>query len=134
MRDVTPIRQKCRQKLSINSDIVVNVDVFNRRLVTQLPKVALDYEVDFSRYCQTRKFFLIYDVMKRVQILTTMFFKNETVFLHVLASPGHPHDNSLCISEGVQTFTLLVIFLLYYDKVFTKMNNILYTRFVNILS
>jgi len=33
----------------------------------------------------------------------------------------------LCISEGVETFTLVVIFLLYYDKVFTKMNNILYT-------
>ena len=88
------------------------MDVFNRRLVLQLPKVALEH----------------------VLILTTMFLKNETVFLHVLASPGHPHDNSLCISEGVQTFTLLVIFLFYCDKVFTEMNNILYTRIVNILS
>ena len=84
MRDVTPIRQKCNQTrwkgLNINSDIVVNVDVFNRRLVTQLPKVALVYEVDFSRYCQTRNFFLIYDVMKRVQILTTMFLKMRQCF------------------------------------------------------
>jgi len=55
-------------------------------------------------------------------------------FFNALASPGHPQDNSLCISEGVQTFTLLVIFLIYYDKVFTKMNNIRYTRIVNILS
>ena len=45
-----------------------------------------------------------------------MFFKNETVFLHVLASPCHPQDNSLYISEGVQASTLLVIFLLYYDS------------------
>jgi len=60
--------------------------------------------------------------------------KNETVFLHVLARPGHPQDNNLHISEGVQAFTLLVIFLLYYDEIFTKVNNFLYTRIVNILS
>ena len=71
-----PIRQNCNQTqwkgLSIKGDIVVNVDVFNRRLVTQLPKVALGYEVDLSRYCRTRKcfFFLpIYVVLKHVLIL-----------------------------------------------------------------
>jgi len=46
---VTPIRQNSNQTqlkgLNIKIDIVVNVDVFNRRLVTQLPKVALDYGV-----------------------------------------------------------------------------------------
>jgi len=63
-----------------------------------------------------------------------MFLKNETLFLHVLASPGQPQDNSLYISEGVQAFTLLVIFLIYYDKMFTKVNNFLYTRIVTILS
>jgi len=63
-----------------------------------------------------------------------MFLKNEIVFLHVLASQGHPQRKSLYISEGVQAFTLLVIFLLCYDKMFTKMNNFLYTRIVNILS
>jgi len=55
-----------------------------------------------------------------------MFLKNEVVFLHVLASQGHPQGNSLYISEGVEAFTLLVIFLFYYDKMFTKMNNFLY--------
>jgi len=53
MRDVTPIAHNCNKTewkgLNIKSDIVVNVDVFNRRLVTQLPKVALDDEVDLSR-------------------------------------------------------------------------------------
>ena len=82
MRDVTPIAQNCNQTqwkgLNIKTDIAVNVDVFNRRLVTQLPKVALDYEVVLSRYCRTRKFFflLIYDVLKHFLILTTMVFKN----------------------------------------------------------
>ena len=32
----------------------------------------------------------------------------------------------LYISGGEQVFTLLVIFLLYYDKMFTKINNFLY--------
>jgi len=32
---------------------------------------------------------------------TTTFLKNETVFLLVLASPGHPQCNSVYISEGV---------------------------------
>jgi hypothetical protein len=49
------------------------------------------------------------------------------VFWGVLASPGHPQGNSLYISEGVQAFTLLVVFLLYHDKMFTKMNSFLYT-------
>jgi hypothetical protein len=31
-----------------------------------------------------------------------------------------------------RAFTLLVIFLPYYDKIFTNMNNFLYTRIVNI--
>jgi len=57
---VTPIRQNYNQTqwkgLNIKSDIVVNVDMFNRRLVTQLPKVALEYEVDLSRYCQKKKY------------------------------------------------------------------------------
>jgi len=61
-------------------------------------------------------------------------FLKMRLFMHILASSGHPQDNNLFISEGIQTFTLLVIFLLYYDKVFTKMNNILYTGIVNILS
>jgi len=82
---VTPIRHNSNQTrwkgLNIKSDIFVIVDVFNRRLVTQLLKVALDYEVDFNRYCRTRIFF-IYEVMKHVLIPTAMFFKNETVFLH----------------------------------------------------
>jgi len=136
---VTPIAHNCNKTqwegLNFKNDIVVNVDVFNRILVTQLPKVALDYEAVLCRYCRTRKFyFLIYDVLKYVLIITTMIFKYETVFLLVLASPVHPQDNSLRISKGTQTFTLLVIFLVYYDKVFTKMNNMLYTRSLNILS
>jgi hypothetical protein len=48
-------------------------------------------------------------------------FKNETVFLHILVSPVHPQGNSLYISECVQASTLPVTFLLYYDKMFTKM-------------
>jgi hypothetical protein len=52
-----------------------------------------------------------------------MFLKNEMVFLHVLASQEHPEGKSLYISEGVEAFTLLVIFLPYYDKMFTKMND-----------
>jgi hypothetical protein len=71
--------------------------------------------------------------MRLAYRFTTIFLKNETVFLHVLASPGHPQGDSLYISDGVQAFTLLVIFLLYYDKMFTKMNNFLYTGIVNIL-
>ena len=57
---MTPIRQNCNQtqwkELDIKSDIAVNVDVCNRRLVTQLPKVVLDYDV-LIRYCPTRKFY-----------------------------------------------------------------------------
>ena len=55
-----------------------------------------------------------------------MFLKNEMMFLRVLASEGHRQGKSLYISEGVEAFTLLVIFVLYYDKMFTKMNNFLY--------
>ena len=58
---MTPIRQNCKQSqskgLNVKSDVAVNVDVFNRRLVTQLPKVALDYAVGFITYCPTRKFY-----------------------------------------------------------------------------
>ena len=58
---MTPIRKNCKQSqskgLNFKSDVAVNVDVFNRRLVTQLPKVALDYAVDLIRYCPTRKFY-----------------------------------------------------------------------------
>ena len=59
--EVTPTTQNCDQTqwkgLNIKSDISVNVDVFNRRFVTQFPKVELDYAVDLSRYCPTRKFY-----------------------------------------------------------------------------
>ena len=54
------------------------------------------------------------------------------VFLHVLVSPGQPQGYILCISEGIQAFTLLVIFQLYHDKMFTKMNSFLYTIILNI--
>jgi len=38
--------------------------------------------------------------------------------LHVLTSAGHPEGNSLYISEGIQAFTLLVIFQHYYGNVY----------------
>jgi len=61
IREVTPTIQNCaqtqRKGLNIKSDISVNVDVFNRRFVTQFPKVALDYDFDLSRYCPTRDFY-----------------------------------------------------------------------------
>jgi len=63
-----------------------------------------------------------------------MFLKIDVVFLYVLASQGHPQCHSLYISEGVEAFTLLVIFLIYYDKMFKKINNFLHTRFVNVIS
>ena len=57
---MTPIKQNCNQTqwkaLDSKSDIAVNVGVFSRRVVTQLPKVALDYDV-LIRYCPTRKFY-----------------------------------------------------------------------------
>ena len=62
-----------------------------------------------------------------------MFLKNEIAVLHGLASQGPPQGSSLYISEVLQAFTLLVIFLLYCDKMFTKMKNFFYTRIVNIL-
>ena len=49
IRKVTPVRQNFNQthwkRLNIKSDIAVNVDVFNRRFVTQFSKLALDYAV-----------------------------------------------------------------------------------------
>ena len=78
---MTPFAQNCNKTqwkgLNIKTDIVVNEDMFIRILVTQLPKVTLDYEMLLSRYWRTRKFyFLIYDVLKYVLIHTTMVFKN----------------------------------------------------------
>jgi hypothetical protein len=32
------------------------VDVFNRKFVTQFPKIALDYYFDLNRYCPTSEF------------------------------------------------------------------------------
>jgi len=58
--------------------------------------------------------------------------KNDTVFLHVVVSPGQPQGYSLCIQEGIQAFTLLVIFQHYHDKMFTKTNIFLYTKILNI--
>jgi len=59
--EVIPTRQNCDQTqlkgLSIKSKISVNMDVFNRRFLAQFPKVALDYDVDWSRYCRTRKLY-----------------------------------------------------------------------------
>jgi hypothetical protein len=50
IREVTPTRQNWDQTqlkgLNINICISVNMDVFNRRFVTQSPKVPLDYDVD----------------------------------------------------------------------------------------
>jgi hypothetical protein len=39
------------------SDISGNVEVFNRRISTRFPKVALDCDFDLSRYCPTREFY-----------------------------------------------------------------------------
>jgi len=54
IRVVTSMRQNCNQNqlkgLNIQSDISLNMDLFNRRFLTQIPKVALDYDVDLSRY------------------------------------------------------------------------------------
>ena len=59
--EVTPTRQNCDQTqlkvLNIKSNISVNMDVFNRTFVTQFPNVVLYYDVDWSRYCRTRKFY-----------------------------------------------------------------------------
>ena len=61
IREVTAIRENCDQTqlkgLSIKSDISVNMDVFNRRFLTQFPMVTLHNDVDWSRYCRTRKFY-----------------------------------------------------------------------------
>ena len=49
IREVTPTRQNCDQTqwkgLNIKSDISVNIDVINRRFVSQFQKVMLDYDV-----------------------------------------------------------------------------------------
>jgi hypothetical protein len=61
IREVIPTRQNWDQTqlkgLNTKSYISVNIDVFNRRFVTQFPKVALDKDVDLSRYCPRRKFY-----------------------------------------------------------------------------
>ena len=66
---VTPIGQNWSQTqwkgLDIKSDIAVNVDVFNRRLVTQLPKVATSIWLDTA---QQESFILIYFVLKHILI------------------------------------------------------------------
>jgi hypothetical protein len=54
------------------------------------------------------------------QQFTAIFLKNEVGVLHILASPGQLQGNSLCIPEGIQAFTVLVVFILCYDKIFTK--------------
>jgi hypothetical protein len=57
--EVTPTTQNCDQTQwigrNITSDIAVNVDLFNRRFVTQFPKVALDYGIDLSRKLPNKK-------------------------------------------------------------------------------
>lgn len=42
---------------SIKSNNSFNIDVINRSFVTQIPKVALDYEIDLSRLCPTGQFY-----------------------------------------------------------------------------
>ena len=58
---MTSTIQNCDQNqfkvLNIKSIISVNMDMFNRTFVTQFPKVALEDDVDWSRYCRTRKFY-----------------------------------------------------------------------------
>ena len=63
IRVVTSMKQNCNQSqlkgLNIQSDISLNMDVFNRRILTQIPKVALDYDVDWSRYYPKGSFIVI---------------------------------------------------------------------------
>jgi hypothetical protein len=58
---VTPTKQNCDQTqwkgFNIKSNISVNVDMFNRRIVIQFSKVALYYDFDLSRYCPTRELY-----------------------------------------------------------------------------
>jgi len=60
---VTSMRQNCNQNqlkgLNIQSDVSLNVDVFNRRFLTHIPKIALDYDVDLSRYYPNGSFIVI---------------------------------------------------------------------------
>jgi len=55
--DQTELNETLLKVLNIKSAISVIMDVFNRRFLTQFPKVALDDDVDWSRYCLTRKFY-----------------------------------------------------------------------------
>ena len=48
--DETELQSNQLKGLNIPSDISLNMDLFNRRFLTQIPKVALDYDVDLSRY------------------------------------------------------------------------------------
>jgi len=63
IRVVTSMRQNCNQNqlkgLNIQSVISLNMDVFNRRFVTQIPKIALDYDVDLSIYYPKGRFIVI---------------------------------------------------------------------------
>ena len=83
IREVTPTRQYCDQTqlkgLNIKSAVSVNMDVFNRRYLTQFPKVALDDDFDLSRYYPTRKFYCDLELMKHISIV----FKIYIYIFHV---------------------------------------------------
>jgi len=63
IRVVTSMIQICNQNklkgLNIQSDISFNMDVFNSIFLTKIPKVALDYNVDLSRYYSKGSFIVI---------------------------------------------------------------------------
>ena len=63
---MTPTKQNCDQTqlkgLNIKSAVSVNTDVFNRRFLTQFPKVALEDDLDLSRYCETECIYISYIV------------------------------------------------------------------------
>jgi len=65
-REVTPTRQNVDQtqlkSLNIKSANSVNTDVFNRRFLTQFPKVPLDDDLDLSRFCKTECIYISYIV------------------------------------------------------------------------
>jgi len=73
IREETRTRPNCDQTqwkgLNIKSDISINMDVFNRRYITQFRKDALDYDVDLSNTAQQESFILIYVVFKRIRIV-----------------------------------------------------------------
>ena len=62
VREATRTKQNCDQTqlkgLNIKSAISVNTDLFNRRFLTQFPKVGLDDDLDLSRYCETECIYL----------------------------------------------------------------------------